>query len=181
MHLGVDGGSLHGNGDDVAVVGEIKGEVVGITLMHDLHAKIGTVDNVGPGVDDTSLGIDNRLVEIKAVEVEGHGGDTHRGQPDTNDRPGGEEEVESTGVVERGVLEDKTAKVSMGGDDVVSLLLLAELVAKVGGLVLGGLADEGRGDQRAVHGREEGTAEDAGHTLNDGREDIVAKKISVRR
>ena len=73
----------------------------------------------------------------------------------------------------------------MGGDDVVSLLLLAELVAKVGGLVLGGLADEGRGDQRAVHGREEGTAEDAGRTLYDGREDIVAskiaKKISVRR
>ena len=46
---------------------------MGITLMHYLHAKSSTVEDVSPGVDDSSLGLDDGLVEVEAVQVEGHG------------------------------------------------------------------------------------------------------------
>lgn len=57
-------------------------------------------------------------------------------------------------VVEGGVLEDETSKISMGGDDVVGFLLLTKLVSVVGGFVLGGFTDQGGCDQGSVHGRE---------------------------
>ena len=91
---------------------------MGISLVHDLHTKIGTVDNVGPGVDDTALGVDHRLVEVESVQVEGHGGNSHGGQPDTHDRPGGQEEVKGAGVIERSVLEDETSEITVCSHDV---------------------------------------------------------------
>ena len=37
-----------------------------VTLVHDFNTKVGTVDDVSPGVDDTSLGVDYGLVEVEA-------------------------------------------------------------------------------------------------------------------
>ena len=136
---------------------------MGIALVHHLHTKIGAVDDVCPGIDDTALGVHDRLVEIESIEVECHSRNAHSCEPDSNHRPGSKEEMKSTGVVERGILEDKTTKVTVCGDDIVRFLLLAEFITSVGRLVLGGLADERRGDERAMHGREEGPTKDTGN------------------
>ena len=38
-----------------------------ITLMHYLHAKSGTVKHIGPGVQNTTLSVDDRLVEVETI------------------------------------------------------------------------------------------------------------------
>lgn len=98
------------------------------------------------------------------VEVEGHGRDTHGGEPNTHDGPGGQEEVQGTRVVERSILEDQTTKVSVGGNNVVSLLFLAKLVSVVGGFLFSGFTNQRRGNQGTVHGREERSTKDTGNT-----------------
>ena len=72
--------------------------------------------------------------------------------------------MEATAVVEGGVLEDQATEVTVGSHDVVGLFLLAELVAVVLGLGLGGFTHQGGGHQGAVHGGEQAAAEDACHT-----------------
>ena len=44
-----------------------------VALVHHFHAKTSSVKNVGPGVQDAALTIKDRLVEVEAVQVEGHG------------------------------------------------------------------------------------------------------------
>ncbi len=81
--------------------------------------------------------------------------DAHGREPDADNGPGSQEEVQAAAVVERRVLEDQATEVTVGSHDVVGLFLLAELVAVVLGLALGGLADQGGGHQGAVHGGEQ--------------------------
>ena len=44
-----------------------------VALMHHLHAKVGTVEDVSPSVKHSALSIKDGLVEVEAVQVEGHG------------------------------------------------------------------------------------------------------------
>merc|ERR1712178_126203 len=135
------------------------GEVVSVALMHHFHAEVGTVEDVGPGVQNTALSIKDGLVEVEAVQVEGHGAHAEGGKPDADNRPGSQEEVKTTAVVEGGVLEDQATEVTVGSHDVVGLFLLAELVAGVLRLALGGFTHQGGGHQGAVHGGEQAAAE----------------------
>ena len=64
-----------------------------ISLVHDFHAKTSTVKNISPGVDHMTLVVNDRLVEVEAVQVEGHGADAQGSEPDANDGPGSQEEV----------------------------------------------------------------------------------------
>jgi hypothetical protein len=134
---------------------------VSITLVHDFHTKTSTVENISPGVQDMTLIIHDGLVEVETVQVERHRGDTQSGEPDTDNRPCCEEEVQRTGVVEGSVLEDQTTEVPVGSNDVVGLFFLTELVSIVLGLVFGGLTNQRRGNQRTVHCTEQRTAEHA--------------------
>ena len=52
---------------------QVEGEVMSVALVHHFHAEAGTVQHVGPGVQDATLTIKDGLVEVEAVEVEGHG------------------------------------------------------------------------------------------------------------
>ncbi len=122
--------------------------------MHHLHTQVCAVDDVSPSVDDTSLRVDNGLVEVETVQVESHGGNTHGSQPNTENRPQGKEEVKCPRVVEGGVLKDETSKVAVGGDNVVGFFLLSEFVTCISRFVFGGFADQGRCHQRSVHGGE---------------------------
>ena len=70
-----------------------------------------------------------------------------------------EEEVQRTGVVEGSVLEDQTTKVTVSGDNVVSLFFLTKLITVVLGLTLGGFTNQRRGNQRTVHCTEQGSTE----------------------
>ena len=81
-----------------------------IALVHHFHAEAGTVHHVSPGVQDAALTIQDGLVEVEAVQVEGHGADAHGREPDADNRPGAKEEVKATAVVERGVLEDQATE-----------------------------------------------------------------------
>ena len=71
-----------------------------VSLVHYLHTKVSSVKNVCPGVQDLTLIRDDGLVEVEAVQVEGHRGNTKSGEPDTNNRPGCQEEVKTSAVVE---------------------------------------------------------------------------------
>merc|ERR1712022_35542 len=139
------------------------GEVVSVALVHHFHAEAGTVQHVGPGVQDAALTIKDGLVEVEAVQVEGHGRHAKGGEPDADNGPGSQEEVKAAAVVEGSVLEDQATEVTVGSHDVVGLFLLAELVAVVLGLGLGGFTHQGGGHQGAVHGGEQGATE---HTCN---------------
>ena len=161
--LGDDRRSSHGHGQDFAT-GQIQGKVVGIAFVHDFHTQIGAVDNVGPGVDDTALRVNDGLVKVETVQVKGHGGHTHGSQPDTNHGPGGQEKVQGTRVVEGSVLEDETTKVSVSGNNVVGFFFLTKLVTVVGGFAFSGFANQGGSDQGTVHGRKKGSAKDTGNT-----------------
>ena len=55
---------------------KIEREVVSITLVHHFETKVSTVQDVSPGVDDTTAAIEQRLVEVETVEVECHGANT---------------------------------------------------------------------------------------------------------
>lgn len=71
-----------------------------VSLMHYLETKVGTVEHISPSVHHMTLTFNNGLVEVEAVEVEGHGGDAEGGKPDANDRPGSQEEVKTTAIIE---------------------------------------------------------------------------------
>lgn len=54
---------------------QVEGEVVSITLVHDFKAQVGAVENICPSTNHTTLRVDDRLVEVESVEVEGHRAD----------------------------------------------------------------------------------------------------------
>jgi hypothetical protein len=72
--------------------------------------------------------------------------------------------VQATAVVEAGVLEDETAEVAVGCNDVVGLFFLTELVAIVLAFSFAGFTHQRAGNQRTVHCTEQGTTEDTSHT-----------------
>ena len=96
--------------------------------MHDFHTQTSAVEYVCPGVEHTTLRVNDRLVEVETVQVECHGGNTQSGEPDADNRPCCEEEVQRTGVVEGCVLEDQTTEVTVSGNDVVGLFFLTCLL-----------------------------------------------------
>ena len=71
-----------------------------VTLVHYFHTQVSSVKNVCPGVQDTTLTIKDGLVEVEAVQVEGHGRHAKGGEPDANNRPGCQEEVKTSAGVE---------------------------------------------------------------------------------
>jgi hypothetical protein len=46
-----------------------------VALVHHFHAESGTVQHVGPGVQDAALTIKDGLVEVEAVQVDGDSAD----------------------------------------------------------------------------------------------------------
>ncbi len=77
-----------------------------ITLVHDFHTQVGAVEYICPSSNHTTLRVNHRLVEVESVQVERHRADAQRGEPDTDDRPSSEEEVQAAAVVEGSILED---------------------------------------------------------------------------
>ena len=67
-----------------------------ITLMHDFHTKTSSVEDVSPGVDHLAVGCQDRLIEIKTIQVEGHSRYAQSCKPDTNDWPCSKEEVKAS-------------------------------------------------------------------------------------
>jgi hypothetical protein len=156
--------------------GQIEREVVRVAFVHDLHTKVGTVNVVGPSVDNPVFRVHRRLIKVEPVKVEGHGRHAHICQPNAEDGPQGQEKVQGARVAEVRVLEDEAAKVAVCGDNnVLRFLFLSKLVLGVSRLVFGRLANERRGHQLSVHGREQGTAEDTGHAgrVEQVHEDVV--------
>ena len=134
-----------------------------VALVHHFHAEVGAVQHISPGVQDAALTIKDGLVEVETVQVERHRAHAQGGEPDADNGPGSQEEVQATAVVEGCVLEDQATEVTVGSHDVVGLFLLAKLVAVVLGLGLGGFTHQGGGHQGAVHGGEQGATK---HTCN---------------
>ncbi len=134
-----------------------------ITLVHHFHTQVGPVEDVSPGRNNPTLRVHNRLVEVEPVQVERHRADAQCREPDANHRPCTQEEVQGTGVVEAGVLEDQATEVAVSRHNVVGLFFLPELVAVVLRLRLGRLTHQGRGDERTVHGAEQGATKHTGN------------------
>ena len=62
--------------------------------------------------------------------------------------------MQTTTIVEAGVLEDKTTKITMSGNNVVSLFLLSEFVTIVLTYFFSCLTDKAGGNQTTMHSRE---------------------------
>ena len=85
-------GAVRATGVDSAVPG--PGEVVCISFMHNFHAKTSTVEDISPGVQNTTLTINDGLVEVETIQVECHGANTKSSEPDANYWPCCQEEVQ---------------------------------------------------------------------------------------
>ena len=81
LNLAVDGRSNHCYWGDFTG-GQVEGEVVSVALVHDFHTQVSAVDDISPSVDNATLRVDYRLVEVETVQVESHRGDTQSGKPD---------------------------------------------------------------------------------------------------
>ena len=117
----------------------VEWEVVSVTPSTTSYPDTCAVQNVCPSVKDTTLTIDDGLVEVETVQVGCHGGDTKCSEPDTDNRPPRGRSAR-TGVVE-GVLEDQTTEVAMS-NDVIGLFFLTELVTVVLGLSFSGFTNQ---------------------------------------
>ena len=73
---------------------KIKREVVCVTFVHDFHSETCSVEDVCPGVEDATLSVDDRLVEVESIEVECHCAYAKGGEPDSDYWPCSQEEVE---------------------------------------------------------------------------------------
>ena len=157
--------------------GQIQWEIVSVTLMHYFHTQTSAVENVCPGVQNTTLTINNGLIEVEAVEVERHSGDAEGGKPDPQHRPGSEEEVKAAAIIEGSILENKATKVAVCRYDVVRFFFLAKLVAIVLRDVFSRLSDETRSNQASVHSTKQSPTEYAGNAQHMKRmhEDIVLR------
>ena len=78
--------------------------------------------DVGPSVDYATVGLHHGLVEVEAIQVECHRRHAQGREPDTDNWPQSEEEVQRAAVVEGCVLEQKATEVAVGSYDVVRLL-----------------------------------------------------------
>ena len=63
-------------------------------LPHDFHTETSAAEYVYSGVQNTTLTIEDGLVEVETVQVERHGAYAQCGEPDTVNRPCCEEEVQ---------------------------------------------------------------------------------------
>ena len=141
VNKSTDGRSGQSHGDGLSS-SQVEGEVVSIALVHHFHAQASTVQDVSPGWDDSVLTVNQRLVEVETVQVEGHCGNAESGKPNTHDGPSCEKEVERTRVVEAGVLEDETTKVPVCRNNVVGFFFLTELVSVVLGFIFSSFTDQ---------------------------------------
>ena len=87
-------GAVSATGVDSVLACQVKWEVVCVTLMHNFHTQTSTIKYICPGVQNTTLTINNGLIEVESVEVERHGGDAEGGKPDSHDELCCEEEVQ---------------------------------------------------------------------------------------
>jgi len=73
--LRVDGRRSKSNRSSFASC-QIEWEVVSVALVHYFHAQVGAVQYICPRTNHTTLGVDDGLVEVEAVQVERHRRDT---------------------------------------------------------------------------------------------------------
>ena len=115
---------------------------MGVALVHNLHSQASSVDHICPGGDNSPLAIQDRLVEVETVQVEGHRAHAKAGEPDAHYGPGCKEEVQAAAVVEGCVLEDQATEVTVGSHDVVGLFFLTKLITVVVALIFGGFTHQ---------------------------------------
>ena len=65
-----------------------------VSLVNHFKTEVCSVQKVCPRINHSAIAILDGLVEVKAVEVECHGGDAEGGKPDADDRPRCEKEVQ---------------------------------------------------------------------------------------
>ena len=71
------------------------------------------------------------MIEVKAIQIEGHCRDPQRCKPDADHRPDSQEEVQRSAITEGCVLEEQSTEVAVSSHDVVSLFVLPELVSEI--------------------------------------------------
>ena len=148
-----------------------------VTLVHHFHSETCSIQNVCPGVNNMPLAISDGLIEVEAVEVEGHGGDAEGGKPDADNWPGCQEEMQAAAIVERRILENKAAKISMSCNDVVGFFFLPKLITVVLTYFLSRLSNKTRSDQASVHSTKQSPTKYAGNAQHMKRvhENIVLR------
>ena len=92
---------------------QVKWEIVCISFMHHFHPQIGTIQDVLPAIDDMTLCVQHTLVEVEAIQVKGHRANTQGSEPNANDWPHCQEEMQCPRIVEGRKLEYQATKVAV--------------------------------------------------------------------
>jgi hypothetical protein len=62
--------------------------------MHHLHPQTSTIKNISPGINYTVLTINDTLIKVEAIQIEGHRRNTKSSEPDAYNGPSSKEEVQ---------------------------------------------------------------------------------------
>ena len=62
--------------------------------MHHLESKVSAVQDISPRIDYPAVRLHHRLVEVEAIQVESHSRHAQGREPDTDNWPQREEEVQ---------------------------------------------------------------------------------------
>jgi hypothetical protein len=65
-----------------------------IALVHYLHPQSSAIKNISPSVDYLTLTINDTLIKVEAIQIEGHRRNTKSGEPDAHNWPASKEEVQ---------------------------------------------------------------------------------------
>ena len=102
-----------------------------VSFVKDFKTKVGSVQNVSPSIDYLTITCNDRLIEIKSIQIERHCRNTQSSEPNANNWPSGEKEVKAATVIKRSILKDKATEVTVSSDNIICLLLLTKLVTIV--------------------------------------------------
>ena len=123
---------------------QIEWEIVSISLMQHFHAEIGSVQNVLPAVDYVATWVQHALIEVQTIQVKGHCADAQSSKPNAYNWPHCQEEVECTGIVEGGKLEDQATKIAVRCRNAICFVFLTENVPCIEARVTRCLRKQGR-------------------------------------
>ena len=92
--------------------------------------QVESIPLAGPRIDHATIGGDHRMIDVKAIQIEGHCRDPQSCKPDADHRPDSQEEVQRSAVIEGCGVEEQSTALAVSSHDVVSLFVLPELVSE---------------------------------------------------
>ena len=118
-----------------------------VLFVDHFQSEVSAVENIRPSGDHFPSVVKKGLIEVESVEVHRRHSDTHGSTPNPYNWESSKKKVKRTAVIKRSILEDQAAEVPVSSHDVVSFLVLPELVTVVVAFVFSGFTHQRTGDE----------------------------------